>query len=129
MTDRIASPGNNLDAGGEKSVEMLTPKEPIVNSQKAKAFALAFVVVGGIVWGVLRDEEGVIHVFRERSRLQDLGRSVAGLREENNRLRDDIRALREDPRAVERVAREDLGLSRDGEIVFILEGESGDEGR
>lgn len=108
---------------------MLTPKEPIVNSQKAKAFALAFVVVGGIVWGVLRDEEGVIHVFRERSRLQDLGRSVAGLREENNRLRDDIRALREDPRAVERLAREDLGLSRDGEIVFILEGESGDEGR
>lgn len=129
MTDRIASPGNNLDAAGEKSVEMLTPKEPIVNSQKAKAFALAFVVVGGIVWGVLRDEEGVIHVFRERSRLQDLGRSVAGLREENNRLREDIRALREDPRAVERVAREDLGLSRDGEIVFILEGESGDEGR
>lgn len=127
--DRITSPGSNLDAAGEKSVEMSTSKEPAVNPQKAKAFALAFFVAGGIVWGVLRDEEGVIHVFRERSRLQDLGRSVAGLREENNRLREDIRALREDPRAVERVAREDLGLSRDGEIVFILEGESGDEGR
>lgn len=108
---------------------MLTPRDSGGNSQKAKAFALAFVIAGGIVWGVLRDEEGVIHVFRERSRLQDLSRSVANLREENHRLREDIRALREDPRAVERVAREALGLSREGEIVFILEGESGDEGR
>lgn len=120
---------NNLDTVDEKSVEMLSPKDPSANSQKAKAFALTFLVVGGIVWGALRDEEGVIHVFRERSRLQDLGRSVATLREENRQLRGEIRALREDPRAVERVAREDLGLSRDGEIVFILEGDSGDEGR
>lgn len=121
--------GNNLDDASEKSVEMLPPRNPNAKSQKAKAFALAFLVVGGLVWGVLRDDEGVIHVFRERSRLQDLSRSVASLRDENNQLRGEIRALREDPRAVERVAREDLGLSRDGEIVFILEGESGDDGR
>lgn len=127
--DRITMFSNNLDTVDEKSVEMLSPKDPSANSQKAKAFALTFLVVGGIVWGALRDEEGVIHVFRERSRLQDLGRSVATLREENRQLRGEIRALREDPRAVERVAREDLGLSRDGEIVFILEGDSGDEGR
>ncbi len=127
--DRIASPGNNLDATSEKSVEMSTLKDLTANPQKAKALALAFAVVGFVVWGVLRDEEGVIHVVRERSRLQDLSRSLASLREENHRLREDIRALREDPRAVERVAREELGLSREGEIVFLLEAESGDEGR
>jgi cell division protein FtsB len=80
-------------------------------------------VVCGIVYGALRDEEGLMHVFRERSRLQDLSRSVNGLREENDRLRAEIKALREDPRAVERLAREDLGLSKEGEIVFILESE------
>jgi cell division protein FtsB len=85
--------------------------------------AVAALVVGGIVYGVLRDEEGVMHVFRERSRLQDLIHSVNHLREENNGLRAEIKALREDPRAVERLAREDLGLSKEGEIVFILESE------
>ena len=33
-------------------------------------------------------------------------------------------ALREDPRSVEKRAREDLGLSKEGEIVFILESET-----
>jgi cell division protein FtsB len=70
-----------------------------------------------------------MHVFRERSRLQELNHSVEGLREENNRLRAEIKALREDPRAVEKLAREDLGLSRRGEIVFILEGDPSDQNR
>ena len=85
--------------------------------------AVAAFVVGCILYGVLRDDEGVMHVFRERSRLQDLSHSVNSLREENNQLRAEIKALREDPRAIEKLAREDLGLSRQGEIVFILEGE------
>jgi cell division protein FtsB len=106
----------------EKLLEMPPAASPS-SSPRPKALAVAAFVVGGIVYGVLRDEEGVMHVFRERSRLQDLSHSVKNLREENNQLRLEIRALREDPRAVERLAREDLGLSREGEIVFILEGE------
>ena len=92
-------------------------------SPRPKALAVAAFVVGGIVYGVLRDEEGVMHVFKERSRLQDLSHSVSNLREENNQLRAEIKALRQDPRAIEKLAREDLGLSKDDEIVFILEGE------
>lgn len=92
-------------------------------SPRPKALAVAALVVGGIVYGVLRDEEGVMHLFRERSRLESLSRSVDDLRDENIQLRAEIKALREDPRAVERVAREDLGLSKAGETVFILEPE------
>ncbi len=101
---------------------MFPPEHPS-HHRRLKALAVAALVVCGIVYGALRDEEGVMHVFRERSRLQDLSHSVNSLREENNQLRGEIKALREDPRAVERLAREDLGLSRDGEIVFILESE------
>ena len=92
-------------------------------SPRLKAVALATLVVGGIVYGALRDEEGVLHVFKQRTRLQELTRSVDDLRSQNQELRAQIRALREDPRAVERMAREDLGLSKPGEIVFLLETE------
>lgn len=114
---------NILDVSKEKLLEM-PPSSPSIPSPRPKALAVAALIVGGIIYGVLRDEEGVMHVFRERSRLLDLSQSVNSLREENDRLRADIRALREDPRAVERIAREDLGLSREGEIVFILEAET-----
>lgn len=125
MSHRIESFGDNLKPSTENSVEM-NPAAPAIPSPRPKAVAIALLVAAGLVYGVLRDEEGVMHVFKERSRVQELSRSVARLREENTRLRSDIRALREDPRAVERVAREQLGLSREGEIVFVLEGE-GDE--
>lgn len=115
---------NILDIDKEKLLEMPPSADPPAHTRRLKALAVATFVVCGIVYGALRDEEGVMHVFRERSRLQELSHSVDGLRVENERLRAEIRALREDPRAVERLAREDLGLSKEGEIVFILESEA-----
>jgi cell division protein FtsB len=63
--------------------------------------------------------------FRRYWRLSD---DVRALRErnqkyvdENARLRREIEALRSDARALERAAREELGLVRPGEIVFSLE--------
>ena len=92
--------------------------------RRLKGMALAALIVGGIVYGAVRDDEGLLHVFRERSRLQELSHSVSSLRSENDRLRSEIKALREDPRAIEKLAREDLGLSKEGEIVFILESDA-----
>lgn len=43
------------------------------------------------------------------------------LTDDNARLRREVDALRSDPRAIERAAREELGLVRPGEIVFSLE--------
>jgi cell division protein FtsB len=40
------------------------------------------------------------------------------LTDENERLRQEIKALRSDPAAIERAARERLGMSRPGEIVY-----------
>jgi cell division protein FtsB len=117
-----------LDHDKENLLEMPAPPSA-TTSPKPKALAVAAIVVGGIVYGVLRDEEGVMHVFRERSRLQELSHSVNTLREENDLLRAEIEALRQDPRAVEKLAREELGLSMEGEIVFILEPEAKDPGR
>lgn len=42
------------------------------------------------------------------------------LAEENARLKREIHALDGDPRAVERAAREELGLVKDGEVVFTF---------
>jgi cell division protein FtsB len=58
-------------------------------------------------------------------RLQGLERELAGVESENaelrrsvDRLRIEVQALREDPAAVERIARDELGMVRRNEVVF-----------
>lgn len=111
---------NILDNVEEKLLEM---SDSGTRTPRLKVLAIAAVVVTGFAWVALRDDEGVRHVFRERSRLHEISQSVDSLRAENDHLRAEIKALREDPRAVERIAREELGLSKKDEVVFIIESE------
>ena len=56
--------------------------------------------------------------------LPDDAHEIEDLQAENARLGNEIAALRSDPRAIERLAREELGLARPGETVFLV-GEGG----
>jgi len=59
-------------------------------------------------------------VWRKKSSHQQLSAEVQVLRDENTSLRRQIEALRHDPLAIERIAREDLGYARPGEITFVF---------
>jgi cell division protein FtsB len=61
-------------------------------------------------------------------RMRALERELAGVKAENaelrrdvRRLRGDVKELRDNPAAVERIAREQLGLVRSSEVVFQFE--------
>ncbi len=88
---------------------------------RRKAATLASILaLIALVVGSLFGDRGMLHLVEQRERAQALEREIAGLRAENARLAGEIRALRSDPRAVERVAREQLGLARPGETVFLI---------
>ena len=65
-------------------------------------------------------EKGLLALLQARQEYQALEGQVQTLRAENYRLREQARRLREDPAAVEEVARKDLGLIKPGEKLFIL---------
>jgi cell division protein FtsB len=46
--------------------------------------------------------------------------SIERLRAENVRLREDARRLRSDPGTIEALARQELGLIKPGEVLFII---------
>jgi cell division protein FtsB len=73
-----------------------------------------------LVIDALIGEKGLLESMRVGRQYQQLERSVEDLKRENARLRDDARHLTEDPAAIESLAREQLGLMRPGEVVFIL---------
>jgi cell division protein FtsB len=65
-------------------------------------------------------EKGLLESMRAQRQYQQLEQSLDGLKRENARLREEARRLREDPTKIESLARQELGLMRPGEVVFIL---------
>ncbi len=73
------------------------------------------IIVDGLV-----GDRGLLAMLRARHEYDDLAASIAHQRAENARLRDQARRLREDPTAIEEIARRELGLIKPGERVFII---------
>jgi cell division protein FtsB len=65
-------------------------------------------------------ENGYLATVRARREYGALMASVARLRLENQDLRERVRQLKEDPAAIEEVARRELGLIRPGETLVII---------
>jgi cell division protein FtsB len=65
-------------------------------------------------------EQGMSELQRSRLRVQNLQSEVTRLEAENKRLQQEIESLKKSTFAVERIAREDLGMSKPGEVVYML---------
>ena len=65
-------------------------------------------------------ERGLLAMLRKRHQLDELAASIAREAAENTDLQEEARRLREDPSAIEDIARRDLGLIKPGEKVFII---------
>jgi len=107
-----------------RSVEPLrrkrvAPASPPLWRRRGLHLLLGFVTLV-LVIDALVGEKGLLESVRARQQYQQLERSLEDLKRQNARLREEARRLREDPAAIESLAREELGLLRPGEVVFIL---------
>ena len=65
-------------------------------------------------------DRGLPELQHARTRVAGLRADIARLEAENARLRAEIDSVRKSTYAIERIAREDLGMSRKGETVYML---------
>jgi cell division protein FtsB len=86
---------------------------------KAWALGTALALIALTVGSVFGDR-GILNLVGKRRRVEALRAELEGLRAENARLSSEIVALRTSPRAIERLAREQLGLARADETVFLI---------
>ena len=95
---------------------------------RKKAAALGSIIaLIALLVGSLFGDRGILHLMAQRERAESLKREIEELRGENGRLAAEIAALKADPRAIERLAREELGLARPGETVFLIHEEDAAE--
>ena len=63
-------------------------------------------------------EEGLPRYRKLRAQLEHVEQDNQALQKRITRLTREVKALAHDPEAVERIARDELGLLREGEILF-----------
>ncbi|HOK05751.1 MAG TPA: septum formation initiator family protein [Syntrophales bacterium] len=79
---------------------------------------ILLVVVLIVLTGTVFGERGLRDNYALRDKLTAVKRANEELRRENEELRRTARLLREDLAAVEKVARNELGLVKKGDIVY-----------
>jgi cell division protein FtsB len=82
-------------------------------------FLLVFVTVVLMVDALVGDK-GFLDTMRARRQHLETAARVEALKRENQRLREEVRRLLDDPGTIESIAREELGLIRPGEMLFII---------
>ena len=100
-----------------------TPQTDSLTSPRRRRRVVQYVLVFvGCVLAIdaLVGDKGLLAMRKAQQEYQTLERSLSDARSENTRLREQARRLREDPSAIEDIARRELGLIRPGEKLFII---------
>jgi cell division protein FtsB len=99
------------------------------STMKRKVLSMFLIGLILLVWFfAFFGEKGVIKIIRLRRERDRIIADINRMQEENKRLQEEIRRLREDSRYLESVARRDLGLIKENEILFIFEDEEAAQG-
>lgn len=78
-------------------------------------FAAAVLLIDSFV-----GEKGLIEGLRAKRTYDQAEAQLNSLRAQNASMRNEVRRLREDPAAIEALARQEFGFIRPGELLFIV---------
>jgi cell division protein FtsL len=71
---------------------------------------------------------GIVAMRRTQKEIEQIRKQIGKINEENKSLTVQVNSLKSDPKAIEHIAREEMGLARPGEMIFKIpdSGNSGD---
>jgi cell division protein FtsB len=87
-------------------------------SPSAKKVLVWAVGLAAVAFALMGGQYSTLDLLRQKSHTRDLEERIAVLRKEIDSLQAYRRSLATDPKVQERVAREQHGMSREGEIVY-----------
>jgi len=90
---------------------------------------MSIFLLAGLLLLVIQDifgTHGVLAMRRAQKQAAQVKQEIQQLDNENQQLQDKVKSLKSDPQAIERIAREEMGLARPGEYIFKLSPKSGE---
>ena len=94
----------------------------LFSTEKKRRFVQCFLLLVSSIFiaDALLGKGGLIDSLEARKRFSQLQQEIFQLQSENKTLRIRARRLREEPSAIEETARRELGLIKQGELLFLL---------
>jgi cell division protein FtsB len=90
-------------------------------ARRRRAVEYLLVLVGAVLLvDAFVGDKGLLAMIKKREEFRALEQSLVKARAENARLREQAGRLKQDPDAVEDIARRELGLIKPGEKLFII---------
>lgn len=80
-------------------------------------------LAAGLVLLLIQDvfgTHGVLAMRRAQKQAERVQQEINRIDNENRQLQDSVKSLKSDPQAIERIAREEMGLARPGEYIFKI---------
>ena len=90
---------------------------------------LNYFLLAALVLLIVQDifgTHGVLAMRRSQQEAARVQKEIDQINEENRQLEDRVKALKNDPATIERIAREEMGLARPGEYIFKTEPKQSD---
>lgn len=88
---------------------------------------MSILLVAALVLLLVQDvfgTHGVLAMRRAQQEAAKVKQEIERIATENRRLEENITSLKSDPQAIERIAREEMGLARPGEYIFKIPSKS-----
>jgi cell division protein FtsB len=63
---------------------------------------------------------GFIAMRRTQKEIEQIREQIGKVNDENKTLTEQVNSLKTDPKSIERIAREEMGLARPGELIFKI---------
>lgn len=105
---------------------MTTTKRPPSDRGSGRRIPMVPVVIILLVLGAgLFGEKGALRMLQARRQRADLERQVGESQRVNQELKEEIHRLKTDRSYIEALARKELGMVGDGEIVYQFSAETG----
>lgn len=95
-------------------------KERVRHWRRRFASPLVIVLLCLAAYYVVFSANGLMVYQQKRRESRDLDRQIKTLQQQNGSMEQEIKALKSDPQAIEKEARERLRYTRPGEVVFTV---------
>ena len=92
----------------------------VYRSRRILGIAAVCVLVVALSFHVIFGANGMAVYRQKRVEYRNLKQEIDQLQQENERYTEQIKALKSDPKAIEKEAREQLHYARPGEVVYIM---------
>jgi cell division protein FtsB len=102
-----------------KKIQEISPSQIAAYLRERARHILALALFALLVHDVF-GTHGFIAMRRTQKEIEQIREQIGKMNEQNKLLNEQVTSLKSDPKSIERIAREEMGLARPGEMIFKL---------